>query len=481
MATITSAGLGSGLDVNSIVTQMVALERQPINQLQTEATTLQTKVSSYGKLQSAISGLRDAAAKLTDPATWNATAATSSDTNAVSVTSDAKAQAGSYGVEVQSLASSQSTVSAVYSGGGAVIGLGTLHIEVGSWNASQTAFSMNPDWPKADITIGPGDDTLEKIRDKINASGAAVVASVVTDATGSRLVLRSTSTGAENGFRVTATDADGNNADAAGLSALAFDPSSSISNMSQTQVASDAKVKVNGLELVSPSNTFANVVEGMTFKVGKVTTSPVDVTVNQDVESMKKTVTDFAASYTALNNLIKDQTKYDAANKASSPLQGDQTVNGILSGMRNILTQVSGASSVYSMLSDVGLSVDAKGAMTVNSTKLSSALSGNQADVKKLFSNLDSATPANDGFGQRFKSFTDKLLSFEGAITTRTEGLQKRISNNSKQQQTLEDRVESFRKRLLAQYNALDLTMSKLNGTSNYVTQQLNQMSSQSS
>lgn len=482
MASITSAGLGSGLDVNSIVTQLVALEHQPVDQLQKEATKLQTKVSSYGKLQSAVSSLRDASVKLTNPSTWNATASTSSDSAAVNVTTDSTAATGSYSIAVNSLASSQSTVSTIFSSAGSVIGIGTLHIELGAWNNAQTTFTTNPNWPKADVVLGEGDNTLEKVRDKINAANAGVVASVVTDATGSRLVLRSSSTGAENGFRITTSDADGNNTDKAGLSALAFDPAAGLTNMSQTQAAGNAKVTINGLEVSSATNTFTGVVQGMTFQVGKTTaSSPVDVTVKQDAEAMTKAVTDFATAYTNLNKLVKEQTKYDAATKTSSPLQGDQTVNSVLSGARSILSQSFGGTGSYHMLTDIGLSIDSTGGLTVNSAKLSAAITGHQADVKALFSNLDNDTPGNMGLAQRFKTFTDNMLSIDGAISTRTDGLQKAINNNSKQQTTMEARIAQYKARLLAQYNALDTTMAKLNSTSNYVNQQIKAMSTTTS
>jgi flagellar hook-associated protein 2 len=449
--------------------------------LRTEATKLHTKVSSYGKLQSSVSSLRDAAVKLTNPSTWNATASTSSDSAAVNVTTDSTAATGSYSIAVNALASSQSTVSTIFSSAGSVIGIGTMHIELGSWNDSQTTFTTNPNWPKSDVVLGEGDNTLEKVRDKINAANAGVIASVVTDATGSRLVLRSSSTGAENGFKITTSDADGNDTDKSGLSALAFDPSAGLVNMSRTQAAANAKVTINGLAVTSATNTFTGVVQGMTFQVGKTTGSnPVDVTVKQDTDAMNKAVTDFATAYTNLNKLVKDQTKYDATSKTSSPLQGDQTVNSVLSGARSILSQTFGGSGSYHMLTDIGLSVDATGGLTVNSSKLTAAISGHQADVKALFSNLDDATPGNMGMAQRFKTFTDSMLSIDGAISTRTDGLQKAISNNSKQQTTMEARIAQYKARLLAQYNALDTTMAKLNGTSNYVTQQIKSMSTTS-
>jgi flagellar hook-associated protein 2 len=481
MASITSVGLGSGIDANSIVDKLVAVERIPVDNLQAAATKLQTKLSTYGKIQSAISGLRDAAASLTDPSTWNATTVSSGDTAAVSVTSDTTASTGSYSMTVSALATAQSAVSATYADGTVALGSGTLHIDVGSWDDAQTTFTAKADSTTIDIEIGPDDTSLSAIKDKINAAGSGVTATVVTDATGTRLVLRSSATGVESGFRVTASDDDGNDADAGGLSALAFDPAAGITSMTRTQGGANAKVNVNGLELTSTTNSFSNVIQGLTFQVGKITTSAVDVTVKSDTEAIKKAVNNFATAYSSLNSLIKEQTKYDAANKTAATLQGDQTANSVLSGMRAILSQTFGGGGAFTSLTDIGLSVDATGALKVNATKLDTAIAGQRADVKQLFANLDDTTPANNGFGQRYKSFADSLLSFDGLLTTRTAGLQKRISENGKQQETMEGRIELFRKRLLSQYNALDATMSKLNGTSNYVTQQLAAMSSSSS
>jgi len=486
MATITSAGLGSGLDVTSIVSQLTALERAPITQLQTEASTLQTKVSSLGSLKSAVSSLGDAAAKLNSPDTWSATTATSSDTSALTVSTDSTAAAGSYAIGVKNLASAQATASAVYANSGAVIGIGTLSFEIGSYDSSLSTFATNPNWPKANVEITAADNTLEKVRDKINSSGVGVLASVVTDATGSRLVLRSNGTGTANGFKVTVQDGDGNNTDGAGLSALAYDPTTQVpdpnsttgatralTNMTATQKADNARVTINGLDVESATNTITGAVEGLTFKVAKVTTNAVDVSVAQDTDSIKKAITAFATAYTSLNSLIKTQTAYDATNKKGAPLQGDAAAISVQSRMRSILGQTSGASSVYKQLSQIGLSPDASGALAVNSTKLDSALGSSLGEVKKLFAFTNPSDSSQDGFGQRFKAFADNVTGFEGTLTTHTDGLQKRITDNTKRQAVLEDKVALYKQRLTQQYNTLDSNMSKINGLGSYVSQQL--------
>ena len=220
MATISSAGIGSGLDVNSIVTQLVAIERQPIAALQTKATKIQTQISEFGKQKSALATLRDAASKLTSGDFWGQTTGATSDISAVNVTTTTGAVAGNYAVEVSALAAAQSVATGVFAASTTPPGAGTLHIEIGTWGAGQTSFAPKAGATAVDITIG-ATDTLADVRDKINSANAGVTAMVLTDASGSRLMMRSTATGAVNAFRTSVVDADGTNADATGLSALA--------------------------------------------------------------------------------------------------------------------------------------------------------------------------------------------------------------------------------------------------------------------
>src|SRR5512143_2099500 len=175
MATISSPGIGSGLDVNSIVTQLVAIERQPITQLQTQASALQTKLSAFGKVQSYLSTLRDAAAALTSPSTWSQTTGTSSDTSSVSVTTDASNRPGNYSVQVTQLAQAQTNISKTYASADDLVGEGTLHIELGSW-ASGSTFTANPAATAVDISIGPPAKSLAQVRDMVNAANAGITA-----------------------------------------------------------------------------------------------------------------------------------------------------------------------------------------------------------------------------------------------------------------------------------------------------------------
>ena len=471
MATISSIGIGSGLDINSIITQLVAVEQVPLTKLRTEASSLQTKLTTYGKVQSYLSALREASSALTRTDTWGATTGTSSDPTTVAVTTSATTKTGNYTLEVQRLASAQSNATATFANADTLIGEGSLRIELGAWGAGQTSFTPKVGATAIDITVAAPGATLATLRDQINAAGAGVTASVLSDATGARLVLRSTATGAANGFRIGVTDTDGNNTDAAGLSALAFDPSAGVTTMAQALAAGNASATLNNLPISSESNTLANVLDGMSLTLNRVTTAPVQVTAAQDNTSMRKSLDTFVSAYNDLNKLLADQTKYDAATKASGGLQGDSAAVGIRAQMRAMIGTTSNASTMFKRLSDIGFDVKLDGSLALNDTKINNALA-NVAETKKLFANTDLLVPGNNGIATQMRALADRLIGVDGTVSTRSEGLRKRIDLNQDRQELLTDRIAQIEKRLRAQYTALDKTMGQLTGLSSYVTQQ---------
>jgi len=480
MATISSIGIGSGLDIESVISQLLAVERTPVTQLQTEASSLQTKLSTYGKLQSGMAALRDAASALTRASTWGATTGVSSDAGSVAVTTSSSTLPGSYSIEVQRLASVQSNATGVFASADALVGEGTLHIELGSWSADQSSFTPKAGSSAIDITVGPPAESLAQLRDKINASNSGVVASVLTDASGARLVLRSAATGATNGFRIGVSDADGNHTDGVGLSALAFDPSAGILTMAQALAAANAAASLNGLPIGSESNTLSNVLDGMTLTLGKVTTAPVSIEAKPDTESIRKALDGFVTAYNDLNKLLLEQTKYDAASKSAGVLQGDSAAISMRAQMRGLLAASSGASAMFSRLAEVGFDVQSDGSIKLNETKLANGLA-NLGEMKKLFANSDLATPTNNGIAVQLRAMADQFLSIDGSISTRQEGLRRRIDLNEDRQAQLEDRITLIEKRLRAQYTALDKQMASLTSLSNYVTQQITAMANSSS
>lgn len=468
MATLSSPGIGSGLDVNSIITQLVAVERQPLTKLQSEASTLQSQLSTYGQLKSAMSTLRDAADALTKSETWGQTTATASDSTAVAVTTSASTHAGTYSLEVQRLASAQSNSTVTYPSADSLVGEGTLQIEVGTWSEDQTSFTPTS---SIEISAGPPAQSLAQLRDKINSANAGVTASVLTDANGARLVFKASATGAANGFRVSVNDSDGNNSDGLGLSALAFDPSAGILTMAQALAAANASATLNGVSISSATNNLKDVADGISLTLGKVTTSPVQITTTQDDKSIRKSLDDFVTAYNSLNKLLTDQTKYDAATKTGGALQGDSAAVSMRSQMRSVLGETSGASSTFGRLADVGFDVQRDGSIKLNEAKLAKGLA-NATEMRKLFGNSDITTPDNDGIATRLRRMSDSMMGIDGTLSTRTQGLRKRIDRNSDKQNDLNDRVAMVEQRLRAQYTALDTQLGQLNSLQNYVTQQ---------
>lgn len=472
MATITSLGVGSGIDLNSMITQLVAVERRPITQLQTAKSRLDTQVSSLGKMQSLMAALQDAANALTSNTLWTRSIATSSDERVVGTAGGGNAALGNYGVTVQGLAASQTLASSsVFAGPTDLVGSGTVTLELGRWDDPPTAFTPKADSAAVAVTI-EATDTLQTLRDKINSAGAGVTASIVTDANGSRIALRSTASGAENGFRVTVADDDGNGTDAAGLSRIAFDPAAGATAMIYAQGGRDAQATINGIAVTTTSNDLSGVVDGLTLQLRQPSATAVDVNVTSDRQAVKDAVQKFADAFNELARYIADQTKYDPASKVGGPLQGDSAVVGLLGRLRGLINGGSGASTVFTRLSDIGLQLQRDGTLKVDGSKLDTAV-GNLAELKKALANSDALVPGNNGLARQFATLATQVLGVDGALTTRTEGLRKLISKNQEQQQRYEDRIERYRERLVAQFSAMDSNLSKLNALQSYMTAQL--------
>jgi flagellar hook-associated protein 2 len=471
---ISSAGIGSGLDVSSIVSSLMAVERLPLTKLQTTGSTMQTKLSAFGQMQSLVSAFRDASAALYNADAFSVTSASSSDPTAVSAGSTAQAVPGAYAVSVSALSATQSAVSASgqFTSSTDVVGTGTLTLTLGTWNAGQTAFTPKTGTTSVAIPIGASENTLAGIRDKINAANAGVSATIVTDATGSRLALQSSATGADNGFRLSVADADGNNTNAAGLSRLAFDPPAGAARMTLTQSAANTQATINGIAVTTPNNTLTDVVGGISFSLGKVTTVPVTVNVTRNTDSVKNLMTSFVAAYNALNGFLSSATQYDAATKKAALLQGDATTTGLQNQLRQMVGQPGLASPAFGSLSDVGLEFQKDGTLKLNDTKVTAALK-KLPELTTAMSHVDATKPANNGFAKRLATWADGLLGTDGALTGKSKSIQSQIASNQKDQDKFSDRLTATEARIRSQYTALDKTMSNANALSKYVQQQI--------
>lgn len=476
---VSSPGIGSSLDVNSIVTQLTALERKPLESLQVKAAGIQSKLSTYGQIKSQLSALGDAASKLRLDSTWNALAVKSSNEAAVSATVSGVASAASYSIEVQQLAKAQSAASAVVPKD-STVGSGSLTIELGTWDPGYAAFTVAPGGPAAIVVSLSVDSTLREVMDKINAANAGVEAIVVQDGLGGeRLSVKSSTTGEAQGFRIQVSDNDGNDADNAGLSQLAFDPQNLPGvGLTAIQQGQNALFKLNGLDIASASNAVKDTIAGVTLQLSQETTTAVDLKLSRDTASIKKNIQDFVAAYNTVNQTLADATKYDAETGERGLLQGDTTTNALRQALRNIVASAS-EGSTFSRLSDIGINALRGGALSINTTRLDQALA-NGDEAKKLFA-ADNGNAATNGIGIKVKNFVADLLSSDGRITGKTDALQTEIKNNSKQQDAVNQRAAAVEKRLRAQYTALDAQVSSLSTLNSFIAQQITQWNNQKS
>lgn len=473
IGTLSSAGVGSGLDVNSIVSQLMALERRPLELLQQDKSKLDAQLSAFGRLQSSLGALGDAARKLTNPAGWSPTTVSSTDAAAVSAFGTGTPATGSYRVEVSALAAAQTLASAPLPSPISIVGTGMLTVELGKWLGDPPDFTPNSGTGSVSIAITAADNTLEKVRDRINAAGAGIAASIVNDANGARLSLRSIETGQSQGFRISVADDDGNDTDGTGLSMLAFDAAGGTSPMTLAQAASNAKLTVNGIAIESPSNTLDNVLDGLSLRVARVTSAPVALDVSRDTAAIKKTITDFANAYNDMVKLVREQTAYNEASKTGGALQGDRTAVGLLNRLRSVAGGSSGASAGFSRLADIGLDPQRDGTLKIDGAKLDAAL-GRLSELKDFFARDDTGT-ANDGFATMLRQFADLTLGTDGALSTKTASLNTRMGAMDKQAARLQDRLDATEVRLRAQYTRLDTNMASLNGLQTYISQQIAQ------
>lgn len=459
MPSITSTGVGSGLDVNSIITSLMTLEQRPLVQLQAQASGIQSKISAFASLKGQLSNLGDVAGKLADPANWKPVKVESSTTTALTVTASSGAVPGQHSLTVSRLAQAQVLSSGAYASSSSVVGTGKLTLEIGK--TEDGVFTPGADNKPVTIDINAGNGTLTGVRDAINAAGAGVTASIVNGTGGARLVLRSAD-GAENTIRVTATDDDGNATDAAGLSALAYDPAAAAGsgrNLTQSQAAQDAAFTIDGIEVTSASNTVTGAIEGVTLQLRQVTTEPVSVSIANDTAALRKNIDSFVGAYNALNKLLQSQTQADTNNRG--PLQADSTAVSLLNNLRTMLRGSVSGLGVPDSLAAAGIELQRDGSLLVSDKKLAPLLD-QPAQLAALFTQKGGGDAR--GFGERFKSWAQTLTGAEGPLTTRTEGLQRSVETNQKQQETMQDRLERTEKRLRAQYQRLDTQMSSLNG-----------------
>ena len=468
---ISSVGIGSGLEVETIVKQLVALESKPIAALQTKATGINTQISAFSQLKSQISNLQDQVDKLAKPATWLGNTLTSSNSTQVTGTATASAVQATYDVKVSQMAAGQ-TIGSDLVKSGTTLGPGKLTITMGQWGSTSEAGVSSDFQPKTkdgqgvsfEVNITAEDDSLAKIAAKINAAKGDVSATVLKDHTGERLVLQSKTTGADSAFKVEASGT--------GLQQFAYGGANG--SMSRSVKAQDTLATINGIQMASRTNVFEEVAAGVTLTVSQKMAeadAPVRITIANDSATAKTALKNLVESYNALSSALTTMTAYDKDTKAAGTLQGDSTAVNLQSALRRLLSGPGGEGGEFTSLSQMGIAFQKDGTLKIDDTKLDKALK--DPDSMSKFFTADVADASQDGFAVRLKDFTSGMLATGGTFSTKDETLKNALKRNTADQERQTARVTAYEARVRAQYSRLDTQMASLKALDTYVAQQV--------
>lgn len=442
---LSAAGVGSGLDINSIISQLMSLERRPLQRMQQQESQFNAQLSAYGQLRSAVASFETAMAGLDGADNYKIFSPTSSDETVATATADSTANNGSYDLDVALLALQHKTKSAdaTYTASTDVVSAdgGTMHIDVGGTNF--------------DVAISAG-ATLSDVRDAINSAtdNAGVTATIINGSGTTNLVLTADNSGASSAVTVTTTDGDSNDIDASGLSNLAS------VNLVEIDPAQDASFTIDGIAATSSSNTVTGVVSGVTFELLKDLGATATITVQRDTAAITESVEAFADTFNSLRSTIK------TLHAEGATLESDNTLLTLDRQIMSVLnTPAAGLN--YGYLSEIGLSLDKEGVMSVDTTALTSALDANFDDVANLFSD------STEGFAVRMQAMAADLQQADGLLDSREDGLNDRISASQDRQEIKEYNLVQIEARLRKQYSALDAMLGSMQAQSSYLSQQL--------
>ena len=445
---IRAGGIGSGLDIEGLVAQLVAAEAEPVNaRLNVKENELQSELSAYGTLKSALTSFQSSVTSLEGSTAFQVYNATSSNDSTFTVTAGSTAAAGNYDIEVTQLAQVAKIRSADFTDSDEVIGTGTLDITLGV--------------DTFQITIDGTNNTLANIRDEINAASdnPGVTASLITVDTGTQLLLTSNQTGASNTITVAAVDDDG--LDGFDLTRL------DTANLVTVQPPLSAIIEVDSQVVTRDSNTFSDVISGVTFNLAQADPGTIEtLTVATDITAMKEKVEGFVSSYNVLVGIMKGLSNYDVSTGVSSALNGDSIVRGIQSQLRQTLfSGVSGGA--FSNLTELGITLDDTGSLVTDSVVLNDKLTNNLADVEQFF------TSETEGLAQAFTTALSGYQDADGILDFRTDSIQSRLDGIDDDRDTLTRRMDGLEARLRSQFIAMDILVAQLQSVGSFLTSQL--------
>jgi flagellar hook-associated protein 2 len=455
MGSIVSTGVGSGLDVTTLVQKLVEAEGAPKSaRLDSAEAKAQGKLSALGTLRASLASLRDAVQKLKALDSFRGRAVTLSSKDFLAATASTSAAPASYSIEVDHLAQAHKIQSDPFTASTTVVGTGTLTISSGGQQFS--------------LAIDDTNSTVAGIASAINASpsNTKVTAAIITGPNGgATLTLTAKDTGETNAITIAHTGGDG------GLAQIDYSPNGGA--LHEIQEALNAEAIIDGVTVASATNTIAGAIQGVDVTLlapndaGKTTT----VSVGYDREGARSAIEALAKSYNSLVDAIKSVASYNAEKKAGGPLFGDAGVRNIVYQLRRELSSsVPGVDSSYDMLGKIGVSIDLDGKMQVNGSKVDSALSANVDAVGGLFTSADS------GLAVKLDKALEPYLQTGGVFDNRNASLKSSIDDIDEQREALGKRLESLQARYLRQFNALDGLLAQLNQTSGFLTQQLSRL-----
>jgi flagellar hook-associated protein 2 len=450
MAGLSAPGLGSGLDVNNLVTQLVAAERSPVEQrISRTQTGIDSKLSALGVMRGVLSTLQSSVGALRTETQVLARRAVSSDPTILRATASTSAPVGSYSVEVLSLATTHKLVSEPYAGGsGSLVGTGEL------------TFTQNGEEFVVAATEGM---TLAQLRDAINTApdNRGVRASIVQADDGARMVFTAAASGSAQAINVQVTPPNGT------LKKLEYDPGQGQGQtppMTVLSAAADAQVKIEGFAVSAAGNTVAAAIEGVTLDL--VTSKPgttVTVTVSPDVASVKEKIAKFVTDYNNAAGTMASQRSFDGGTRKAGPLLGDSTLLGVESRMRRDITGViQPLPGSPSTLSEIGIGFGVDGRLVINDGKLTAALQSDAAGVAKVLA-------GDGGIAKRLYDTIEGAIGLGGQVVGRTDSLQTQRRDLQKQREALEVRMQLVEAGYRRQFGALDAMLSDMQSTGRYL------------
>jgi flagellar hook-associated protein 2 len=475
MSGLSVPGIGSGLDINSLVERLMTVERQPLTALATKKGMIESKISALGQIRSSLDALKTAAQRMTTQDKLLTLKTTVADTSIATVSTSNSATPASFSLEVEQLASAQKLSSPEFASASSSLGnaAGSVTIEFGTYSAG--VYTLNPDRAAFTVNVEAAKMTPEGIRDAINQANKEVSASLVNSGTGVMLVLTNAKTGANQHMRLSVSDPDGNNTDNAGLSQLAYNPAASVGNgknMSERVAAQDARVKIDGISITSRTNTLDQSIAGLTISLLKTNDdSPTTMTTTRDDSQVKTAVNSFITAYNNLNKLVRDLTKYDATKKEAAILNGESTVRNVLSQVRGLLSRQYGSTSLTT-LSELGITTQSDGSIRLDATKFDSTFSSKRDAVVALFTQSTGGTEG-DGFAGTVEDLITSLTDNNGLLDARTDGLNASLKNLNSKEDQIEARLSQIEQRYRTQFVTLDRNLNSLQSLSAYLQQQL--------